>query len=42
MAERVMLVCDTCSRPAAETVTFKTSQGDKGSETTARHTWQSS
>ena len=29
MAERVMLVCDTCSRPAAETVTFKTSQGNR-------------
>lgn len=29
MAERMMLVCDTCGRPAAETVTFKTSRGNR-------------
>ena len=29
MAERVMLVCDTCGRPAVETVTFKTSSGNR-------------
>ena len=29
MAERVMLVCDTCGRPAAETVTFKSSAGSR-------------
>ena len=29
MAERMMLVCDTCGRPAAETVTFKASRGNR-------------
>ena len=29
MAERVMLVCDTCGRPAIETVTFKASAGNR-------------
>jgi hypothetical protein len=29
MAERTMLVCDTCGRPAVETVTFKTTSGNR-------------
>lgn len=29
MAEKTILVCDTCGRPAVETVTFKTSVGNR-------------
>jgi len=29
MAERVMLVCDTCGKPAVETVILKTSRGNR-------------
>jgi hypothetical protein len=29
MAEKLMLVCDTCGRPAVETVTFRTSSGNR-------------
>jgi hypothetical protein len=29
MAERTMLFCDSCGRPAVETVTFKTSSGNR-------------
>ncbi len=28
MAERTILVCDSCGRPAAETVTIRTSKGN--------------
>jgi hypothetical protein len=28
MAEKTILVCDTCGKPAAETVTIKTSRGN--------------
>ena len=28
MAEKTILVCDTCSKPAAETVTIKTARGN--------------
>jgi len=28
MAEKTILVCDTCSKPAAETVTIKTTRGN--------------
>ena len=28
MAERTILVCDTCGKPAAETVTIKVSRGN--------------
>lgn len=28
MAEKTILVCDVCGRPAAETVTIKTSRGN--------------
>jgi hypothetical protein len=28
MAEKTILVCDTCGRPAAETVTIKVSRGN--------------
>ena len=28
MAEKTILVCDTCGRPAAETVTIKASRGN--------------
>lgn len=37
MAERTMLVCDTCGRPAAETVTFKTSKGNRQRDYCAQH-----
>jgi hypothetical protein len=37
MAERTMLVCDTCGRPAAETVTFKTSRGNRQRDYCAQH-----
>lgn len=28
MAEKTILVCDTCSKPAAETVTIRTTRGN--------------
>jgi len=28
MAEKTILVCDTCSKPAAETVTIRTARGN--------------
>jgi hypothetical protein len=28
MAEKTILVCDTCSKPASETVTIKTARGN--------------
>ena len=37
MAERTMLVCDSCGRPAAETVTFKTSKGNRQRDYCALH-----
>ena len=37
MAERVMLVCDTCGRPAVETVTLKTSRGNRQRDYCATH-----
>ena len=37
MAERTMLVCDTCGRPAAETVTFKTSRGNRQRDYCTQH-----
>ena len=37
MAERTMLVCDTCGRPAAETVTFKTSRGNRQRDYCPQH-----
>ena len=37
MAERMMLVCDTCGRPAAETVTFKTSRGNRQRDYCTQH-----
>jgi len=37
MAERVMLVCDTCGRPAVETVTFKTSSGNRQRDYCSTH-----
>ena len=32
-----MLVCDTCGRPAAETVTFKTSRGNRQPDYCTQH-----
>lgn len=29
MAERLMLICDICTNPAVETITFKTSSGSR-------------
>lgn len=37
MAERKMLVCDTCGRPAVETVTFKTSAGNRQRDYCSAH-----
>ena len=37
MAERMMLVCDECGRPAAETVTFKTSSGNRLKDYCSEH-----
>ena len=37
MAERTMLVCDTCGKPAAETVTFKTSRGNRQRDYCTQH-----
>jgi hypothetical protein len=37
MAERVMLVCDTCGRPAIETVTFKASAGNRQRDYCSTH-----
>ena len=37
MAERMMLVCDTCGRPAAETVTFKSSAGNRQRDYCSTH-----
>ena len=37
MAERMMLVCDTCGRSAAETVTFKSSAGNRQRDYCSTH-----
>ena len=37
MAERTMLVCDTCGRPAAETVTLRTSRGNRQRDYCSQH-----
>jgi hypothetical protein len=37
MAERTMLVCDSCGRPAVETVTFKTSSGNRQRDYCSTH-----
>jgi hypothetical protein len=37
MAEQTMLVCDTCGRPASETVTFKTSRGNRQRDYCPQH-----
>jgi len=37
MAERTMLVCDTCGKPAAETVTLKTSSGNRQRDYCSAH-----
>lgn len=37
MAERTMLVCDTCGRPAVETVSFKTSKGNRQRDYCPQH-----
>ena len=37
MAEKMMLVCDVCGSPAADSVTFKTSAGNRQKDYCARH-----
>ena len=37
MAERLLLVCDTCGKPAAETVTFRTSSGNRQRDYCTEH-----
>lgn len=37
MAERTMLVCDTCGRPAAETVTIRSSRGNRQRDYCMQH-----
>lgn len=37
MAERVMLVCDTCGKPAEESVLIKTSSGNRQRDYCAAH-----
>jgi hypothetical protein len=37
MAERLLLVCDTCGQPAAETVTFRTSHGNRQRDYCTKH-----
>lgn len=37
MAERVLLVCDECGRPAVETVTFKTAGGNRQKDYCTEH-----
>ena len=37
VAEQLMLVCDVCGAPAAETVTFKTSSGNRQKDYCATH-----
>jgi hypothetical protein len=37
MAERVMLVCDTCGRPAAETVMIRSSAGNRQRDYCSAH-----
>lgn len=37
MAEKTILVCDTCGRPAAETVTIKTARGNFVKDQCASH-----
>ena len=37
MAERTMLVCDTCGRPAVETVTLRTSKGNRQRDYCTQH-----
>lgn len=37
MAEKLLLVCDTCGNPAIETVTFKTSSGNRQKDYCAAH-----
>jgi hypothetical protein len=37
VAEKLMLVCDTCGNPAVETVTFRTSAGNRQRGYCARH-----
>ena len=37
MAERVLLVCDECGRPAVETVTFKTASGNRQKDYCSEH-----
>jgi hypothetical protein len=37
MAEKAMLVCDTCGKPAAETVTIKTGRGNFVKDLCASH-----
>ena len=37
MAEKLLLVCDSCSNPAFETVTIKTSSGNRSKDYCAVH-----
>lgn len=37
MAEQTMLVCDTCGRPAAETVTIRSSRGNRQRDYCSEH-----
>ena len=37
MAERMMLVCDTCGRPAVETVTIRSSRGNRQRDYCSEH-----
>jgi hypothetical protein len=37
MAERLLLVCDTCGKPAVETVTLRTSSGNRQRDYCTEH-----
>jgi hypothetical protein len=37
MAEKLLLVCDTCGLPAVETVTFRSSVGNRQKDFCAKH-----
>ncbi|HEX6400387.1 MAG TPA: hypothetical protein VF108_07995 [Actinomycetota bacterium] len=37
MAERTIVVCDVCGKPATETVTIKTSRGNYAKDLCAQH-----
>lgn len=37
MAEKMILVCDTCEKPAVDTVTFKVATGNRQKDLCERH-----